>query len=148
MRHAQQISIVKILFLSTFLSLSPLSAFGENVTLKFEDIYDRDGNLSEVISETDKQWVTIEGFMAPVLKAGVKFFVLTKKPLEVCPFCEPDAEWPPDILPVFTKRVVTEVPNWRRIEVTGLMSNEPHIDQGTSFYSKFRLLKSSFTPIK
>ena len=101
-----------------------------------------------MISETDKQWVTIEGFMAPVLKAGAKFFVLTKKPLEVCPFCEPDAEWPPDILPVFTKRVVTEVPNWRRIEVTGLMSDEPHIDQGTSFYSKFRLLKSSFTPIK
>ena len=148
MRHAQQISIVKILFLSTFLLLSPLSAFGENVTLKFEDIYDKDGNLSEVISETDKQWVTIEGFMAPVLKAGAKFFVLTKKPLEVCPFCEPDAEWPPDILPVFTKRVVTEVPNWRRIEVTGLMSDEPHIDQGTSFYSKFRLLKSSFTPKK
>ena len=148
MRYAQQISFVKVLILSTILSLSPLSALGKDISLQFKDIYDRGGNLSEVISETDKQWVTIEGFMSPVLKAGVKFFVLTDKPLEVCPFCDPDAAWPPDIVPVYTKRVVTEVPNWQRIKVTGLMSNEPHFDQDTSFYSKFRLRKGSFKPIK
>lgn len=148
MRFARQNSFIKILFLSTTLSLSPLSALGDDISLQFKDIYDRGGNLSEVISETDKQWVTIEGFMAPVLKAGLKFFVLTAKPLEVCPFCDPDAAWPPDIVPVYTKRVVTEVPNWQRIKVTGLMSDEPHIDPDTSFYSKFRLLKSSFKPIK
>ena len=57
MRYAQQISFVKVLILSTILSLSPLSALGKDISLQFKDIYDRGGNLSEVISETDKQWV-------------------------------------------------------------------------------------------
>ena len=123
MRYAQQISFVKVLILSTILSLSPLSALEKDISLQFKDIYDRGGNLSEVISETDK-------------------------PLAVCPYCDPDAAWPPDIVPVYTKRVVTEVPNWQRIKVTGLMSDEPHFDQDTSVYSKFRLRKGSFKPIK
>lgn len=42
--------------------------------------------------------VTVVGAMAPPLKAVGNFFVLTKDPVSLCPFCNSDADWPTDIL--------------------------------------------------
>ena len=36
--------------------------------------------------------VTVEGFMAPPLKADAPFFVLTREPVSLCPFCNTDAD--------------------------------------------------------
>ena len=48
--------------------------------------------------------------MAPPLKAEADFFVLTKMPMAVCPFCNTAVDWPDDIVAVYTKRTVRIVP--------------------------------------
>ena len=39
--------------------------------------------------------------MAPPLKAEAAFFVLTREPVALCPFCQSDADWPDNILVVY-----------------------------------------------
>ena len=51
--------------------------------------------------------VRMQGFMAPPLKAEAKFFVLTERPMALCPFCSSDADWPPDIVVVYLDRAQT-----------------------------------------
>ena len=43
----------------------------------------------------------MHGYMAPPLKPESRFFVLTREPLALCPFCQSDAEWPADIVVVY-----------------------------------------------
>ena len=50
------------------------------------------------------------GFMAPPLKAESKFLVLTRMPMGVCPFCELAADWPSDIVVVYTEELISVVP--------------------------------------
>ena len=77
--------------------------------------------------------------MAPLLDPTVDFFVLTKRPIAVCPFCETEAEWPPDILAVYTKRPLEPVSFNRRIEVTGVLELGGHADPDLGFVSRVRL---------
>ena len=36
--------------------------------------------------------------MAPPIKPDIEFFVLTKLPMAVCPFCDSEMDWPTDIV--------------------------------------------------
>jgi hypothetical protein len=77
--------------------------------------------------------------MAPPLKAESTFFVLTKMPMAVCPFCEPGQTWPDDILPVHTRRVVDPIPFNVPMHTTGILELGDHVDPETGFFSKLRL---------
>ena len=66
-------------------------------------------SFSDLAQELAGERVAVQGFMAPPLKAEAHFFVLTKTPMAVCPFCETEADWPDDILAVYTKRVIDVV---------------------------------------
>ena len=59
--------------------------------------------------------------MAPPLKAESEFFVLTKRPMAVCPFCEPGTTWPRDILAIYARRTVDVIPFNVLIHVTGTL---------------------------
>lgn len=109
------------------------------------DLYNPDRSLSDLALATEGQRITFTGFMAPPLKAESNFFVLTKMPMAVCPFCEPDADWPNDILPVYTKRVVSHPPPFNvRIKAAGILETGKYIDPETGFFSLIRLVDGAF----
>ncbi|MCF8481189.1 MAG: hypothetical protein K9H25_12215 [Rhodospirillum sp.] len=107
--------------------------------IKLRDLYNKDRSFSDLAESLKGRDVIVEGFMAPPLKADAAFFVLTKMPLAVCPFCEPDTEWPQDILAIYTKRVVDVIPFNVLITVRGILELGPYTDPDTGFWSMARL---------
>ena len=81
-------------------------AFAEGGPIRMRDLYNKDLSFSELALANEGQRIDVAGFMAPPLKAESTFFVLTKKPMAVCPFCEPGMPWPDDILAIYARRVV------------------------------------------
>jgi hypothetical protein len=65
--------------------------------------------------------------------------------MAVCPFCETEAEWPSDILAVYTKRVVDVVPFNVKIETAGILQLGAYRDPDTGFLSMVRLTGASVT---
>ena len=120
------------------------SATAEDM-LKLRELYDNNQDFSALAQELEGRTVTVEGFMAPPLKADIEFFVLTKKPMAVCPFCETEAEWPDDILAVYTRRGFDVVPFNRGIEVTGELALGSKRDPETGFLSMVRLENARFS---
>ena len=123
------------------------SARANDAPLKLRDLYEKDLSFSAYARDNEDQTVVIQGFMAPPLKAEAKFFVLTKKPMSVCPFCETEAEWPDDIVVVYTEEIVNVVPYNRPIAVTGTLSLGTFKDEETQFVSRVRLVDADYTRI-
>nr|WP_233152233.1 hypothetical protein [Marinibacterium profundimaris] len=107
--------------------------------VKLRDLYTRTGEFSDLATSLEGTRIAVDGFMAPPLKAESRFFVLTKMPMAVCPFCETEAEWPDDILAVYTKRIVDVIPFNVRIVTRGLLELGAYRDEETGFLSMVRL---------
>ena len=73
--------------------------------------------FSEKVQHLNGKKVVIQGFMAPPLKAEADFFVLTREPVALCPFCQSDADWPDNILVVYLDERQNFVQNNTTIEV-------------------------------
>lgn len=108
-------------------------------TVRMRDLYNKDLSYSDFAESRRGQRVTVQGFMAPPLKAETRFFVLTARPMSVCPFCETEAEWPDDILAVYAKRVVRVIPFNVGIMTTGQLELGSYTDPDTRFVSRVRL---------
>lgn len=125
----------------TLLLLSLLLSFfaqAEN-SLKLRELYDKGTVLSQLAKDLEGQYVTIDGYMAPPLQAMSNFFVLTRRPMAVCPFCETEADWPDDILAIYTKRTVKVRDFNDKIKVRGILKLGKFIDPDTGFLSMVRL---------
>ena len=122
--------------------VQPASA--EEDAIRVRDLYNRDRSFSDLAQSLQGQRITVEGFMAPPLKAESQFFVLTKMPMAVCPFCETEAEWPDDILAIYTKRVVKVIPFNVKIEARGVLELGSYTDPDTGFLSMVRLTDASY----
>lgn len=116
--------------------------------LTFDELY---GNISVLgLTFSDKvnslkgQSVEIKGFMAPPLKAESDFFVLTKMPMALCPFCSSDADWPSDIVVVYLKKRQTFVQYNAQIRVEGILETGSYTDPETGFISQLRIKEASF----
>ncbi|MGF1475947.1 MAG: hypothetical protein ACFB6S_10340 [Geminicoccaceae bacterium] len=120
----------------------PVRADGD--ILRMRDLYNKDLSFSDLAKQLEGQRVTVAGFMAPPLRADSNFFVLTKRPMAVCPFCETEAEWPDDILAIYTKRTVDVVPFNVRIHSTGRLALGGYEDPETGFVSRVRLQDSVY----
>jgi hypothetical protein len=116
----------------------------ETRLFKMRDLYEKDLSFSPLAEENDGRDIEIQGFMAPPLKADARFFVLTKKPLAVCPFCETEAEWPDDIVVVYTEDTVDVVPFNYPIAVQGTLSLGTYKDEEIGFVSRVRLVDASY----
>ena len=90
------------------------------------------------------QTTSMSGFMAPPLKAEADFFVLTREPLSMCPFCSSDAEWPPDIVVAYLRREAQPTAPNVVIEVTGTLELGSWTDTATGFVSQARLRGARF----
>jgi len=117
---------------------------GDDTPIKLRDLYNRDLGFSDRALAEQGNRVSIAGFMAPPLKADSVFFVLTKMPMAVCPFCEPGMPWPDDILAVYAKRVVDVIPFNVPIVVSGVLELGDAVDPELGFYSKVRLVDATF----
>ena len=112
--------------------------------VKLRDLYNRDGTMSDLALANAGDRMLVEGYMAPPLRAQSDFFVLTKMPMAVCPFCETAAEWPEDILAVYTKRVVAVMPFNVKIDVRGVLEMGEFRDPDTGFVSLARLTDATY----
>ncbi|OPY70041.1 MAG: hypothetical protein A4E57_00794 [Syntrophorhabdaceae bacterium PtaU1.Bin034] len=116
--------------------------------LSFGEIYSSFGVLGLQFSEKTKalagKRVAIRGFIAPPLKAEADFFVLTREPVALCPFCQSDADWPADIVVVYPKgnRRITSYEE--RVEVFGTLEVGSKTDPRTGFVSLLRLVDADW----
>ncbi|WP_420393711.1 hypothetical protein [Acuticoccus sp.] len=117
----------------------PILPAGANGPVRMRDLYEKDLSFSQFALVSEGERIAVRGFMAPPLKAEAPFFVLTKRPMSVCPFCETSAEWPDDILAIYTKRTVDVVPFNVPILTRGELQLGDHRDPNTGFLSRVRL---------
>ena len=91
--------------------------------LSFDELYSGGGALglrfSDKVLSSEGTRISIRGFMAPPLKADADFFVLTREPVALCPFCQSDSDWPDNILVVYLSEKQRFVQNNTVIEVEG-----------------------------
>ena len=128
------------------LALIPLTGARAAETILLPDLYNKDLSFSDFALSLQDSQVAVSGFMAPPLKAQSKFFVLTKMPMAVCPFCESEAEWPEDIVAVYTVRVVAVTPQYDvPLITTGTLRLGTYRDEGLGFVSRVRLTEAGFT---
>jgi hypothetical protein len=55
-------------------------------------------DYSENLRALDGELVELIGYMAPPLKPRIDWFMLTRYPMQTCPYCSDAADWPPDIV--------------------------------------------------
>ena len=132
-------------FLTTALAAPMLArpAFATEDLIRLRDLYYRKA-ISELAKANVGKRINVDGYMAPPLKAESNFFVLTRTPMSVCPFCETEAEWPNDILAVYTKRVVDVIPYNVKIVTSGILELGAYKDPDTGFVSLVRLMDASY----
>ncbi len=126
----------------------PALATDASGSLAFGELYGKVSVLglsfSDRLRALEGHEVRMQGFMAPPLKAEAKFFVLTERPMALCPFCSSDADWPPDIVVVYLDRAQTFEQANAEIEVTGKLEVGSWTDPETGFVSLVRIVGASF----
>lgn len=112
--------------------------------LSFDSLYKSIGVLGVKYSDRavalKGRQVRMRGYMAPPLKPESKFFVLTREPVSVCPFCASDADWPVDIVVIYLKGALAPVNFSQRIEVEGTLEMGSWTDPHTWFVSQVRII--------
>lgn len=116
--------------------------------LSFDELYSGGGALglrfSDKVLSFEGSRIVIRGFMAPPLKADSDFFVLTREPVALCPFCQSDSDWPDNILVVYLSEKERFVQNNTVIEVEGDLEVGSWTDEETGFVSQMRLRNATF----
>ena len=117
-------------------------------TIRFEEFYSFSvlGTkfTPKLVSLVGKQ-VSVIGFMAPPLRASGDFFVLTRQPVSLCPFCNSDADWPADIMVVYLAKEEFFTPHGRPLLVSGTLQVGSFTDPDTGFVSQLRLVNAHYT---
>ena len=65
-------------------------------------------------------------------------------PMSVCPFCESEADWPSDIVVVYTDDAISVVPFNSPIRVSGRLELGAYKDEAMGFVSRVRLVGADF----
>lgn len=115
-----------------------------NDKIALRDLYTADMGFSDLAQSLTGDRIRVDGYMAPPLRADARFFVLTKRPMAVCPFCETEAEWPDDILAIYTKRVLRPVSFNRPIYAEGVLELGSFRDPELGFLSRVRLTDATY----
>jgi len=121
----------------------------EAEAIHFDMLYKNFGvrglEFSDRLKSLASKNVAITGYMAPPLKAESQFFVLTREPLSICPFCQSDADWPLDIIVIYLKQASPLVSAGAQIHVTGRLEIGSYLDPETGFVSQLRIVDASFS---
>jgi len=131
------------IFLSGAIALCAAPALSRE-SVRLRDLYNKDLSFTDYALANEGLEVEISGFMAPPLKAESDFFVLTTRPMAICPFCDSEADWPNDILAVYAGDIVTIVPFNVSIIVRGKLELGTYRDAQFGFVSRVRLRNASY----
>jgi hypothetical protein len=130
------------------LCLPSLAWAADPVVLTFDRLYGSFGvrglSFSDLVLGATGRQVALTGYMAPPLKAEATFFVLTREPMAICPFCQSDADWPVDIVVVLMKAETPLVSAGTRVTVTGILESGSKTDPETGFVSQLRIVDADF----
>src|SRR5262249_48062448 len=115
------------------------------------DLYQSSGVLgvkfSEVAARLVGKPVVMRGYLAPPLKAEAAFFVLSQRPVSVCPFCQSDADWPSVIVVVYPGAKEDAYRSGATaVEVSGVLELGAKLDPATGFLSQVRLVDATVRP--
>lgn len=115
--------------------------------LSFAELYKSRTVMGMVFSERAVglagQPVLLSGYMAPPLKPDANFFVLTRTPVAICPFCSSDADWPLDIVLVYLKNSAGFFQDGSAVSVSGILQIGSKRDPETGFVSQVRIVDAS-----
>jgi hypothetical protein len=139
------------------LALLSLRAIGDaraeaDARLSFAEMYEprsvRGIDLAAGTRALAGKRVQILGYMAPPLKPEVRFFVLTRSPVALCPFCNSDADWPSDIVVVYPR----EREGWSQdglpVAVSGTFEVGAKVDAKTGFVSLVRIVDATVKTLR
>jgi hypothetical protein len=117
---------------------------GATVPITFDEFYDgynlRTGLiLSDKLLSLDGLEVSMEGYMAPPLKAELDYFVLTRIRLAFCPFCTNASDWPDDIALVYMEPGNAAEVTLSPIRIVGQMEVGTSVDEETGMVSLVRI---------
>ena len=131
--------------LSAALSLLTFAPFAKAAeSLKFAELYKSRTVLGMAFADRTLQLagkpVDLAGYMAPPLKPESNFFVLTRTPVSVCPFCDSDADWPADIVVVYLKKSGSFLQDGSAVSVSGVLQTGSKTDRDTGFVSQLRIV--------
>jgi hypothetical protein len=118
-----------------------------NERVGFSDLWTPDFDFSDKAQRLAGIAVDMRGYMAPPLKPEIPFFVLTREPTAICPFCDSAATWPEDIILVLLSRPVHAIAYDRAISVSGVLEIGTETDEATGFVSRARLRESKYVKI-
>jgi hypothetical protein len=123
-------------------AFAPSARAAERV--KIRDLWGDGGAFSPLAESLKGTVIELRGYMAAPLKPEVNFFVLTRIPTAVCPFCDSEASWPQDLVLVYSARPLEPVPFNDLIRVTGRLDLGTQTDAATGFVSRVRLTEADF----
>ncbi len=119
--------------------------------LAFRDIYATIGVIGLRIGEEARslagQPVRVRGYMAPPVAERDSFFVLTRSPFVTCPFCDPAASWPDDVVLACLEKDSAFVDPALAIELVGELEIGPKPDPRTGTTRYVRLLDARWQPV-
>jgi hypothetical protein len=124
---------------------SSVVAAGAKERPRIADLYRGGEGPTALALSLAGQRVSLDGFMAPPLRADGRFFVLMTTPSPLCPFCDDAEEWPESIIAVFTKRPFSPAPFYKPIVATGTLAIGERVDPGTGFVSAIWLENGDFS---
>jgi hypothetical protein len=126
------------------IALGRAAPAAELTPLTFEQLYKSVGvrglQFSNLVLSLKGQMVVMRGYMAPPLKAESRFFVLTREPMAICPFCQSDADWPVDIVVVYLDRATPMFGGGEAVAVLGRLEVGSATDDETGFVSQIRIV--------
>ncbi|SEM59102.1 hypothetical protein SAMN04488003_10230 [Loktanella fryxellensis] len=108
------------------------------------ELYNKDKSFSDLALSLAGQRIEVGGYMAPPLKAETNFYVLTRRPMATCPFCETEAQWPTDIVAVYARDLIVPIPFNVPMLTTGVLELGTYTDPDLGFVSRVRLTDARF----
>lgn len=111
-------------------------------SIQFRDLYVPPMQFSPQARQLHGRTVQMKGYVAPPLKPDIHFFVISRLPLFECPFCEEEAQWPDNIVVVYSKQTIpTEV---MTLNIRGRLELGIKTDRKTGFVSRVRLMDARY----
>lgn len=111
-------------------------------TIQFRDLYGPKMQFSPTARELNNKLIQMRGYVAPPLKPDIHFFVLTRLPMFECPFCSDEAQWPDNIVLVFSKKPIPS--DVTLINIRGRLELGTKTDKKTGFVSRVRVMDAQF----
>ena len=140
----RRVALLRLAALPIAATLCRLAAADDASRLSFAEMYAARGVLGLELAAKAKALagsrVEILGYMAPPLKPEVPFFVLTRAPVALCPFCNSDADWPSDIVVVYPRSSERWTQDGLPVVVAGTLELGSKIDPQTGFVSLVRVV--------